>query len=173
LFGADTSTNAANYFAAGLKGRFQEGGRTDDHRLHNDEVAVPELVAGRVVERRVPALAALNTTLRSDYVDDCQKGVDRWNRTLTAVGADLRLPHTGFHRAVGVFAWHRVTPDGQLVNEKEWAEHRAEWLPTEADREHVASVMLPVTQPGQMASWIAAPASGIHAKPVDFEYVRV
>jgi benzoyl-CoA 2,3-dioxygenase component B len=173
LFGADTSTNAANYFAAGLKGRFQEGGRTDDHRLHNDEVAVPELVAGRVVERRVPALAALNTTLRSDYVDDCQKGVDRWNRTLTAVGADLRLPHTGFHRAVGVFAGHRVTPDGQLVNEKEWAEHRAEWLPTEADREHVASVMLPVTQPGQMASWIAAPASGIHAKPVDFEYVRV
>jgi benzoyl-CoA 2,3-dioxygenase component B len=173
LFGADTSTNAANYFAAGLKGRFQEGGRTDDHRLHNDEVAVPELLAGRVVARRVPALAALNTTLRSDYVEDCQKGVDRWNRTLAAVGAELRLPHTGFHRSVGVFAGHRVAPEGRIVNESEWAEHRAEWLPTDVDREHVASVMVPVTEPGRMASWIAAPASGVHAKPVDFEYVRV
>ncbi len=34
LFGAETSTNAANYFAAGLKGRFQEERRDDDHRLH-------------------------------------------------------------------------------------------------------------------------------------------
>ncbi len=33
LFGAETSTNAANYFAAGLKGRFQEERRDDDHRL--------------------------------------------------------------------------------------------------------------------------------------------
>ena len=50
---------------------------------------------------------------------------------------------------------------------------RARWLPTDTDREHVASVMRPVTLPGQMASWVAAPASGIHAKPVDFEYVRI
>ena len=33
LFGAETSTNAANYFAAGLKGRFHEEQRDDDHRL--------------------------------------------------------------------------------------------------------------------------------------------
>src|SRR5207237_9276606 len=30
LFGADTSSNSANYFAAGLKGRFQEDQRPDD-----------------------------------------------------------------------------------------------------------------------------------------------
>jgi benzoyl-CoA 2,3-dioxygenase component B len=172
LFGAETSTNAANYYAAGLKGRFQEADRTDDHRLHDEEVAVPEVVNGHVLERRVPALSALNTTLRTDYVDDCQKGIDRWNRTLATVGAELHLPHAGFHRAVGIFAEHRVTPDGRVVTADEWDAQRAQWLPTDADRDHVASVMRPITQPGRMAGWVAAPASGIHAKPVDFEYVR-
>src|SRR6059058_1406840 len=36
LFGAETSTNAANYYAAGLKGRFHEEERNDDHQLKND-----------------------------------------------------------------------------------------------------------------------------------------
>ncbi len=35
LFGAETSTNAANNYAAGIKGRFQEEKREDDHRLHD------------------------------------------------------------------------------------------------------------------------------------------
>jgi benzoyl-CoA 2,3-dioxygenase component B len=30
----------------------------------------------------------------------------------------------------------------------------------------------PVTEPGRFASWIAPPARGINAQPVDFEYVR-
>ena len=36
LFGAEVSTNAANSFNAGLKGRFQETRIEDDHRLEND-----------------------------------------------------------------------------------------------------------------------------------------
>ncbi len=32
--------------------------------------------------------------------------------------------------------------------------------------------MAPVTEPGKMANWIAAPAKGINGKPLDFEYVR-
>jgi benzoyl-CoA 2,3-dioxygenase component B len=173
LFGAETSTNAANYFAAGLKGRVQETARTDDHRLHDDEVAIPDLLGGRVVERRVPALEALNATLRADYIEDCQKGVDRWNRTLASVGTELSLPHVGFHRAVGAFAGHHVSPAGQVITAQEWEAHRADWLPSESDRDHVSSLMQPVTEPGQMAGWLAAPASGIHAKPIDFEYVRI
>ena len=43
LFGAETSTNAANYFAAGLKGRFQEERRHDDHRLHDATRMVPTI----------------------------------------------------------------------------------------------------------------------------------
>ena len=46
------------------------------------------------------------------------------------------------------------------------------WLPTAADREHVESLMVGVTEPGKMAGWLAAPATGIHAKPVDYDYVR-
>jgi benzoyl-CoA 2,3-dioxygenase component B len=173
LFGAETSTNAANYFAAGLKGRFQEAARLDDHRLHHDTQAVGEVDDGRVVERTVPALSALNATLRDDYIADCQKGVDRWNRTLARTGSELRLPHAGFHRAVGAFAGHFVTPDGNIVTGPEWDSGQATWLPTEADCEHVSAVMRPVMEPGRMAGWVAAPASGIHAQPVDFEYVRI
>src|SRR5918912_859497 len=33
LFGSEISTNAANYFTSGLKGRWQEPRRDDDHRL--------------------------------------------------------------------------------------------------------------------------------------------
>ena len=176
LFGAETSTNAANYFAAGLKGRFQEGARLDDHRLHDERRAVAGIHDGRIVDREVAALSALNATLRDDYIDDCQKGVDRWNRTLaqlgTGTGVQLRLPHVGFHRQVGAFAGQFVTPDGEVMAETEWESGRAGWLPTDADQEHVTSVMHPVRQAGRMASWVAAPASGVHAKPVDFEYVR-
>src|SRR5207249_735569 len=122
--------------------------------------------------RDAPALAALNETLRDDYIADCQKGIDRWNRTLSEVGVLLRLPHHGFNRNVGVFSDHSVTPNGRLVTAEEWESGRAEWLPTAADQEHVASLMRAVTEPGKMAGWIAPPASGIHNKPVDYEYVR-
>ena len=174
LFGAEASTNAANYFAAGLKGRFQEATRPGDHRLHGETQMVAELQEGRIAARPAPALAALNATLRDDYIADCQKGVDRWNRTLEPTGSRLRLPHVGFNRAVGAFAGQRVTPDGAVVDAmREWEVGRAVWLPTAADRDHVASVMSLVLQPGRMAGWLAAPASGIHARPVEFEYVRL
>ena len=86
---------------------------------------------------------------------------------------ELRLPHVGFNRAVGGFRDHHVTPDGRLVDDATWAASVADWLPTDEDREHVESLMVGVTAPGRMAGWLAAPATGIHAKPVDYEYVRV
>jgi benzoyl-CoA 2,3-dioxygenase component B len=173
LFGAETSTNAANYYAAGLKGRFQEAARDDDHRLLDAARAVTCVVDGRLGERVAPALAALNETLRDDYVADCRKGLDRWNRALTAVGCELVLPHAGFHRAVGEFAPHRVSPDGRLLTEEEWSAGVPDWLPTDEDRAHVESLMVGVHEPGRMAGWIAAPTTGIHQKPVEYDYVRV
>jgi benzoyl-CoA 2,3-dioxygenase component B len=172
LFGAETSTNAANYFAAGLKGRYQESERDDDHRLHDAVVTVPDLCDGALSDREVPALSALNETLRRDYVADCQKGVDRWNRTLDAVDARLSLPHVGFNRAVGVYRAAPITPDGRLVERDVWEANRTRWLPSDDDRARVAALMTPVTEPGRMAGWIAPPAAGIHQRPVDFEYVR-
>ena len=173
LFGAETSTNAANYFAAGLKGRFQEERRDDDHRLKEATRTVPHVVDGRIGTREATQLAALNETLRDDYVADCQKGVDRWNRTLAEVGLQLTLPHVGFNRAVGEFSAHHVSPDGRLLSDDEWAAAVGEWLPTDDDRAHIASLMQGVTEPGKMAGWVAPPSTGIHQKPVDYEYVRI
>jgi benzoyl-CoA 2,3-epoxidase subunit B len=173
LFGAETSTNAANYYAAGLKGRFQEAARNDDHRLLDATRAVPCVADGRLGEREAPALAALNETLRDDFVADCRKGLDRWNRTLAAVGCELVLPHPGFRRAVGEFAPHCVSPDGRVLTEEEWSAGVPDWLPTDEDRAHVESLMVGVHEPGRMAGWIAAPSTGIHQKPVEYDYVRV
>ena len=175
LFGAETSTNAANYFAAGLKGRFQEERRDDDHQLKSSTRLVPECADDGVGTREVTQLAALNETLREDYAVDCQKGVDRWNRTLADAGIDVRLqlPHVGFHRAVGTFRDHHVDPDGRVLDEQQWATSEADWLPTDADRDHVRSLMTGVTEPGRMAAWLAPPSRGIHQKPIDYEYVRI
>ena len=52
------------------------------------------------------------------------------------------------------------------------AQHDA-WLPTVADREYVRSLMIPVTEIGQIANWIAPPTSGIKGRPFAFEYVRL
>ncbi|HEX2381343.1 MAG TPA: benzoyl-CoA 2,3-epoxidase subunit BoxB [Acidimicrobiales bacterium] len=173
LFGAETSSNAANYFASGLKGRFQEERRDDDHKMHDATRSVPAVVDGAVGEREVPALIALNETLRDDYAADCAKGIDRWNRMLDEVGVELLLPHIGFNRRVGAFADRRVSPDGRIVDEDTWTANVAAWLPTADDEGFVRSLMQRVAVPGKMAGWIAPPTAGINGKPVDFEYVRV
>ena len=85
---------------------------------------------------------------------------------------ELRLPHIGFNRAVGVFAGHRVSPDGRLLSESEWEASVPTWLPTADDEAHVKSLMTPVREPGKIAGWIAMPSAGIHNRPLDFEYVR-
>lgn len=172
LFGSETSTNAANYFAAGLKGRFQEAKRDDDHQLHRDSRTIESVSDGRVVDREVGCLTAINATLRDDYTIDCQKGIDRWNRTLAEVNAELVLPHVGFHRAVGEFRDVHLSPDGHLIDEATWEAKTSQWLPTEADAELISSLMTQVTEPARMAGWIATPAQGIGGNSVDMEYVR-
>ena len=174
LFGGEISTNAANFYTAGLKGRFEEGKKTDDHVLAGVTYPVTQLDGGRVVTREEAALTALNERLRDDYVADCQRGIDRWNQTIRKQGIDfeLRLPHRGFHRAIGAFAEARVSPDGRVVSQAEWDARQGEWLPTESDEAFVQNVMVPVVERGKFASWIAPPARGINGQPVDFEYVR-
>jgi benzoyl-CoA 2,3-epoxidase subunit B len=175
LFGAETSTNAANYFASGLKGRFREEQREDDHLLKDITRLVPDCTDSGIGEREVTQLAALNETLRDDYAEDCQKGVDRWNRTLAERGVSLQftLPHVGFNRNVGTFRGRHVSPDGHLVTHQEWSASVDRWLPSEPDRQHVRSLMVGVDEPGRMAGWLAPPSRGIHQKPIEYEYVLV
>jgi benzoyl-CoA 2,3-dioxygenase component B len=175
LFGSEVSTNAANFYTASLKGRFEETKKQDDHLLKDASYPVSAVSGDRIVVHDEPALTALNERLRDDYVTDCQRGVDRWNRVIREHGIDveLRLPHRGFHRAIGLFADYRVSPDGRLLTQAEWDAKRNEWLPTEGDQQYVASLMKPVYERGKFANWIAPPARGINGQPVDFEYVRL
>jgi benzoyl-CoA 2,3-dioxygenase component B len=174
LFGSEISTNAANFYTGGLKGRFEETKKTDDHVLKEAAYPVTTLAGDRMVTRDEPALTSLNERLRDDYVVDCQRGVTRWNEVIRRHGIDfqLALPHRAFHRAIGNFADVRVAPDGRLVTQAEWDEAHRDWLPTESDRAYVGSLMHPVTAPGKFAGWIAPPARGINGRPLDFEYVR-
>jgi benzoyl-CoA 2,3-epoxidase subunit B len=175
LFGSEISTNAANFYTSGVKGRFEETKKDDDHRLAEATYPVAELEGDRIVTRERPALVALNERLRDDYVADCARGVARWNQVIQRAGIpfELRLPHRAFHRAIGAFAETRVAPDGRVVTQAEWDTRRGEWLPTPADEAFVASLMRSVIEPGKFADWIAPPARGINGHPVDFEYVRL
>ncbi|MGA9723186.1 MAG: benzoyl-CoA 2,3-epoxidase subunit BoxB [Candidatus Binatus sp.] len=173
LFGSELSTNAANYYSAGLKGRFKETGRDDDHQLTQSDYPVLKPGNGVIIETRQPALIALNETLRDAYIADCERALARWNKIIreAGLGCELKLPHRGFRRSIGEFAGVNVTPDGQIVTYEEWQRRTSDWIPTQADREFVASLMKAVTAPGKFANWISPPARGINHQALDFEYV--
>jgi benzoyl-CoA 2,3-dioxygenase component B len=174
LFGADESSNAATFYSSGLKGRFQEGKREDDHRLHGLTYQVLAAHEGRLVEKEVPMLNALNEVLRDDFIRDSIAGVGRWNRVIEKAGLAYRLqpPHKAFNRRIGSLAGVKVSPDGRVVSDAEWARHERDWLPTVEDRAFVASLMGRVVEPGRFANWIAPPVMGINRQPLAFEYVR-
>src|ERR1700754_1447291 len=123
LFGSEVSTNAANFYNSGLKGRFQEMKIDDDHRLTSDTYKVLKLVGGQPTLVDEPALTALNMRLRDDYTEDCAKGVERWNKVIEKTGVNFRLelPHTAFHRQIGEFRDVHVTPKGVLLSAGDWA----------------------------------------------------
>jgi benzoyl-CoA 2,3-dioxygenase component B len=174
LFGADQSSNAATFYSSGLKGRYEEGKRSDDHVLKGQTYKVLEVQNGHLAEKDVPMLNALNEVLRDDFIKDSVAGVGRWNKVLEKAGVPQRLavPHKAFNRRIGALAGIRLSPEGRVVSEEEWKAHEAEWLPSDADRAFVASLMGRVVEPGKFANWIAPPAMGINRQPVDFEYVR-
>jgi benzoyl-CoA 2,3-dioxygenase component B len=176
LFGSEISSNAANAYNAGLKGRYLEDQIDDDHKLIGATYPVVRLKDGEIVREEVSALSALNMRLRDDYIADAQSGVERWwNRIIERAGIDyrLRLPHVAFNRRIGEFAAIHADPNGDILTVAEWESRRDEFLPSEGDNRFVASLMRPVYQPGQYAAWIAPPRTGIDGKPGAFEYVRL
>ena len=174
LFGADESSNAATFYSTGLKGRYEEGKRQDDHVLKGQSYKVLNVQDGKLSEKEVPMLNALNEVLRDDYIKDSVGGVERWNRIIDKAGIPfkLKVPHKAFHRNIGALAGVKVSPEGQVVSEAEWKAKVDQWLPTPEDRAYVASLMGRVVEPGKFAGWIAPPVMGINRQPVDFEYVR-
>jgi len=175
LFGGETSTNVANYYTAGLKGRWMEERRKDDHRLTDDSIMVDALADGRIAQAEVGALTGLNTDLRREYIADCEGGVKRWNRILESAGLPqrLHLPHVAFNRQVGAFAGIEASPSGEVLTPAEWEQRSGQWLPTETDKAFVRSLMRPVYERGKIAAWVAPPRNGINGQPFDYEYVHL
>ena len=174
LFGSEVSSNAASYFAAGLKGRAKEASY-EDHKALDGTYRMSLMKDGAVVEDDVPLRNAMNEVLRDEYADDCQRGVDRWNKRLEEAGIAFRfaLPSKRFHRHIGLYANMPFTPHGRLVSQSEYDKHKDQWIPSEADRDYVRSLMQPVTEPGKIANWLGKPKSGIKGLPFEYEYVRL
>jgi benzoyl-CoA 2,3-epoxidase subunit B len=180
LFGGDTSTNVANYYTAGLKGRWMEERRKDDHLLDSDSIMVDALLdAGTgqqsIAQTEVSALVGLNTDLRRQYIADCEGGVKRWNRILEGAGLPhrLALPQPSFNRKVGAFAGIEASPAGEILTAADWEHRKSQWLPTGTDKTFVRSLMRPVYERGKIAAWLAPPRNGINGQPFDYEYVHL
>lgn len=174
LFGGEVSSNAADAFAAGIKGRHKED-KYAEHKLIDSFFSMDVWENGQVVHKDVAMRNALNEVLRTEYIKDCGRGVERWNKTIREEGIsfELKLPSPKFHRQIGMWAGLCFDPDGNRLSEAEWNRRKSEWLPSQSDEDFVKSLMQPVYEPGKMASWIAPPAKGINNLPGDFEYVRL
>ncbi len=174
LFGGEISSNAASYFAAGLKGRANED-KCAEHTGLNQAYRMVVPKDGRVSEEEIPLRNAMNEVLRDAYVDDCQRGVDRWNKRISEAGLSyrLRLPSKRFYRHIGLYAEMPFDMDGRLLAKADWEQRSGEWLPTAEDRGYVATLQKPVSTAGQIANWLAKPARGIKGLPFEYEYVRL
>ncbi|WP_439813596.1 benzoyl-CoA 2,3-epoxidase subunit BoxB [Zavarzinia sp. CC-PAN008] len=174
LFGSEVSSNAAAGFAAGLKGRPDESAYADHVAADATfQVERPDGQGGVTVQE-VALRTAMNEVMRESYVKDCAIGVVRWNRSLKRAGVDfeLTLPSTRFRRTIGAWANLPVDPAGNLIPAEQFAARSPHWLPSDADRAFITSLMQPVTEVGKMASWIAPPERGINNMAVDYAYVR-
>ena len=91
--------------------------------LKGQTYKVLEVKDGQLVEKDVPMLNALNEVLRDDFIKDSVAGVGRWNKVLEKAGIPTRLsvPHKAFNRQIGALAGIKMSPDGRVVSETEWA----------------------------------------------------
>ena len=174
LHGSEVSSNAASYFANGLKGRAREE-TYEDHQITDAVFDMEVYEDGRLSQHEVPMRNAMNEVLRDWYVGDCQAGVERWNKLLEQHGLSdrLYLPDKKFGRSIGIFSDFYFDPKGNPVSAEEWERRRADWLPVQADKDYLKSLMVePIYEPGVFANYIAPPRRGINRMPLDFEYVR-
>jgi benzoyl-CoA 2,3-dioxygenase component B len=175
LFGGEDSTNAAESFASGLKGRYREGdGIYKDPKAleHVYKTLVPD--GDKLIEKEIPLRRAMNALLLDAYRADCLRITQRWNRDLEKLGVDFRfeIPSTRFNRNQGVYSHYKLTPQGEMISESEWTRRHGDWLPSQKDRDYVQSCMVAVREPGKFANYIAPPAMGVNEQPVEFEYVK-
>ncbi|HND29755.1 MAG TPA: benzoyl-CoA 2,3-epoxidase subunit BoxB [Myxococcota bacterium] len=175
LFGSEISSNAAEFFASGLKGRWAEHKDYEDHRALGVSHSMTIVKNGQLDQQDVPLRNAMNEVLRQSYINDCVRVVKRWNNALEEEGSRFRitLPNSRFFRRQGIYADAHFDREGHLISKEEWDKKIVEWLPSDADRAYVTGLMKPVYEPGKMANWIAAPRKGLAGQNLEFDYVRL
>jgi benzoyl-CoA 2,3-dioxygenase component B len=165
LFGGEISSNAALYFANGLKGRPDEASYED----HDCSESFEDVDTPNGIEQ-VATRNAMNLITRNAYVRDCSIGLTRWNRTIAKAGFDfeLKLPAERFNRNVGLWADSNFDVDGRACS----SEMVTDALPSDKDRIYVKSLMIGIKVPGQCANWTSPPDRGINNMAFEFDYVR-
>lgn len=177
LFGSEDSSNAANYFANSLKGRWRESRDKSigDHVALEGGVEIDVFDSTGVKRKQfIPYRRAMNLFLKDAYVEDCRKVLGRWNRVLEDAGLPQRLylPSDRFNRQQGVYAGLPFDTQGNFIGADEFNRRKKDFLPTESDYKYVASLMKPVYEVGRIAGWIAPPRRGINDNPFEFAYVK-
>ena len=171
LFGGEDSSNAASYFAAGLKGRFH-----DIVQPYSDHLALDgsyEPAPARWQRRGDSAAARDERSPARPYTQDCERGLARWNRELENATSmrdsicPLRVLTAESVRSP-IFPAIRIASRSPARNISGDAPNGSS---TQADRAHVADLLKPVYEPGKIAGWIAPAARGVNGQPLDFEYV--
>ena len=178
LHGSEVSSNAANYFANGLKGRAEEDKYEDDHVLDGSvylldlldeqrprrpagsaDAQRPQRGAARLVRRRLPGRRRSLEQARA-------RGARHPRSHLPAVAQvqsqDRRLRRPPL-RSVGP-ADDRAR-SGSAARASGCRRRRTRTI-------CAASRRCRSTSPGQFANYIAPPPRGINRQPIDFEYVR-
>ena len=175
LHGNEVSTNAASYFANGLKGRAYED-KWDDHARDREPLRArraagrqaqspahpdadgDERSAARLVCRRLPG--------RRDALEQDPRA-PRLHRSPAPARSQVQPRHR--HVFVGALRSRRGT--GCRTRNGRGASTNG--CPAPKDREYLLSIQAaPVYEPGKFANYIAPPQRGVKGQPVNFEYVR-
>ena len=174
LFGAEVSSNAAHYFASGLKGRWHEARSYEDHSALGQFKQMDLMENNVLATKDIPLRNAMNELLREDYMKDCVRALTKWNASIKSHDLDfqLKLPHHRFFRRQGAYANHHFDLDGHQITKEAFDLLLVESLPSVEDRAYVKSLMKPVLEPGQIANWISPPKRGINKQGFDFQYIR-
>ena len=177
LFGSEISSNAAEAFGSGIKGRFNEANlKGDDHVLQDATYPVDARRRRQARRRAGPGLArAQRAPARRLH-----RRLSGRDRPLEQVGRE------GGHRLqVRPAAQGLQSPDRRIRRQthqpgrrgpdrrRNGAAKSGDWLPNDDDMRFIGSLMKPCHEPGKYASWIAPPRVGVNNQPGDFEYVKI
>ena len=175
LFGSEQSTNAGNYYSSGLKGRWQETRRKDDHVLLDDSRMMSYVEDGEIRRRR-SRCSAPSTSICATSTPPTAP---------TASGAGTRSSRTPASRSgcscrtrASTARWASTpgtssAPRARCLTRRRTSSSSATGCPRAEDRQAVADLMVPEYEYGKFASWIAAPKTGINDQPVEFDYVHL